>query len=407
MSANAKYKGQVGDDAYLRGPVNAEIDYSFNQTGSTRDRGGAITNSPPSQIQQHITLPILVTKGMNPPNVGAFSGGDPTQGHYAEAVGVGMALSYWGGVYYSIAETKWLTGQCVQVVFSPPSNTLQPALGTEITVNAEVKTKGGESVPAHFQELHAFSGGMISPNFGQSHVGVPIKFTYTAPNKKVSNAGFSAGAVSRAGVAQGEWKTGLGTGWSGQITWQKQYTGDQGHNDLQDWSNYSVERFTIDVRDGVGTEDDYVEQKNQSENRQSVFPSGYKKLGSQSSEGSGSGTRPVTVEVRINEATGTYSIVLGTPTGPDGTPRTGTQVLGKTHWTDCDTRGCTSGERDIGFSGSSLGLPGGKLQDRNQIQASQTIRKENLGRAKNAVLVETMTVTLARSGTTNRSTASK
>jgi hypothetical protein len=68
MRANAKYKGEVGENAYLEGPVYAEIDYAYNQSGSFQDkRGRAITTTAPIHIEQHIKIPFFVSKDMTPP----------------------------------------------------------------------------------------------------------------------------------------------------------------------------------------------------------------------------------------------------------------------------------------------------------------------------------------------------
>src|SRR5262249_15065150 len=147
---NAKYKGQVSDDGFLHDEVKAEIDYTYTQSGAIRDPSGAIATPAVSNVTQHITISFRVAAGLTAaPTLGAFEGGDPTQGHYAEAYGVGMALTYWAGVYYSIAQTRWQQdGTCVKVVFDPPSNTAQLVPGGKVTVKAEVQTKGGESVKA-------------------------------------------------------------------------------------------------------------------------------------------------------------------------------------------------------------------------------------------------------------------
>ena len=218
LNVKAKYKGQVGDDALLQGPVNAEIDYNYAQSGRTRQSNGALTNTAPTNIQQHVTLPILVSpKAMAPPDIGTFSGGDPTKGHYAEAVVTGMMLSYWAGVYYSIAQSRWYGGAgdttsgkqgiCVDVAFDPPSNTTQPPFGTETKVKATVKTKGGEIVKGHFVGAKIYSevdnnsnAGFVSPSGGNSDVaGSPMEFIYTAPNRKLKDPGFAVGVFSRAG----------------------------------------------------------------------------------------------------------------------------------------------------------------------------------------------------------------
>jgi len=46
MRAEGKYKGEVGDDAWIKNPVNAEIDYTYSLSGNMRDASGALaTNS--------------------------------------------------------------------------------------------------------------------------------------------------------------------------------------------------------------------------------------------------------------------------------------------------------------------------------------------------------------------------
>lgn len=192
MRAKAIYKGQVADDAYLHDPVNADIDYTYTQSSNFRGTSGALATPSTSNVDQHVTIQFLVSQNaMDVPSFGAFSGGDPTQGHYSEAFSVGSTLAYWAGVYYSIAEAKWRQGQCVKVVFNPLGNTVQPVLGSQLLVSAQFKTKAGESVDA---DVHAepFAESGVTPGVGRSSVDVPIKFTYTAPGKKMYRAGFRA-----------------------------------------------------------------------------------------------------------------------------------------------------------------------------------------------------------------------
>ena len=71
LNVKANYKGQVGDNGLLEGPVNADIDYRYVSSGRTRQSNGAFINTAPTNIQQHVTIPILVSpKAMNPPDLG-------------------------------------------------------------------------------------------------------------------------------------------------------------------------------------------------------------------------------------------------------------------------------------------------------------------------------------------------
>jgi hypothetical protein len=409
MATDAKYKGQVGDDARLQGPVTGEFDYSFKQSGWFGDPHGAKANTSPSNVQQHVSLPIIVGRLGQMPNFGPFDGGDPTKGHYSEAVLSSMALGYWAGVYYAVAQVKWYggdtdagrggealrSGACAEIVLDPPSYTVQPPLGTQTEVKAMLRTRRGEEVPAQFSGVKALPGGSISPSSGQSGIGSPMSFTYMAPDRKTPSAGFGMAALSRAGTAVAEWRTGLGTGWSGQISYVKQYSGDQGQN----WSNTMSETVTVTVKDGVAEFDGSFEQESVSENFHSVATGGGKVTqqleGSQSFRGYAQANVPATVHVNINEARKTYDIQVGVPGA--------TQSYGKSHSTTCILGKCTSNDQDIGLpSMPPMDPMAGTLQDSNRIQASQTIRHENLGNAHKGVMVETMVVNLARSGTTKR-----
>jgi len=422
MSTKGKYKGQVGDNALLQGAVKGEFDYAYSQTGKFRDQSGAITNSPPSNAQQHISIPIVVMPNMKPPDFGAFSGGDPAQAHYGGALGASMALAYWAGVYYSIAQIKWYggetsgggtsarAGQCVVVAFDPPSYTLQPPLGSTADVNAVVKTKNGEIVPAHFVDASSYYGSMVSPSLGDSSQSSPLKFTYTAPKQKVPKPGFGVGALSRAGAAVGEWHTGLGTGWSGQITYEQTFTGDDGGSaGIQEWSNSSRVSVTVTVENGVATYHGHVEAKNHLTSWRPVAKAAPALDYSEDSEESGDGDYPASVVVQIDESRGAYGVKVGPALTSDGRPKAPWGPIGKARLVSCrQGAGCQSSEHDISMPTIAMSGPlSGKLQDPNHIQASYTDQKTEQGRSHKGVIVETTTVNLARSGTTNRSGASR
>ena len=70
--------------------------------------------------------------------------------------------------------------------------------------------------------------------------------------------------------------------WSGQIHYVYNLKGDDGKDELQTWSNSALIQITINVTDGVGIANSRGAQKNEAENRQSVFGGGYKKTDSSS-----------------------------------------------------------------------------------------------------------------------------
>ena len=419
LNVKAKYQGQVGDNGLLEGPVNADIDYSYVSSGRTRQSNGAFTNTAPTNIQQHITIPILVSpKAMNPPDLGTFSGGDPTKGHYAEAFGTGMMLSYWGGVYYSIAQIKWYGGDtasgglaqrqgiCVDVSFDPPSNSVQPPLGTQTKVKATVMTKTGERVSAKFAGARIYSevdnnsnGGSVDPSGGYSDAGgVPMEFNYTAPSHKMKDPGFAVAVISRAGSAIGLWHTGLGTGWSGQISCSSMHTGDAGSSESGSWSNSEISRYTVTVKDGVGSGSGFHQIKNIAINKRPVanyadprHPS-WADDGSRSMDGTASEDSKATVNVDINKANGTYSISVGTTPGPPS---------GKLVSSTCiPNHGCTESVQPLSAGGCFPGAMSGQLTDLNQLHGELNDEKDGLGTARKGKYIYNVRWDLARQGTT-------
>jgi len=394
MQAKAKYKGQVNDDAYLDGPVKADIDYTYTVSGSFRGANGALSTPAGTTATQHITIQFLVTRDMTPPDVNAFEGGDPTQGHASEAFSVGTALAYWAGVYYSVAQAEWRSGKCVQISFSPPSNTLRPALGTQATVKTEVKTKRGERVPAKFFDIHAFQGASVSPSQGRSTETSPLALTYTAPSTKPSNssvkAAFEVTATSRAGIAREPWEANLGTGWSGQISCVRESKGGY-HDEQQSSSSYSVTRITMDLKDGVGTVNGYAEIDTTGTNLRPVARQGYVFDNSSSMQGHAEGSRDVKVNVTFSP-NGTYSIGYEHIPFPEG----------KQHYESCDHQnGCR--QQDMGFYVTDCFPPGGHLSgsatDPNQLHGS--INDVKVLPSGNHATTQTWTVNwdLARQGT--------
>ena len=191
--------------------------------------------------------------------------------------------------------------------------------------------------------------------------------------------------------------------WTGQIHYVKQFLGDEGSNELQDWSNSSLNTVTLTVSNGVGSMHGQLKEKGQSQSRIRVATGGggitHRKDGSSLRDATGAGTLPITLEIDIYNAGSTYAINLGSVNGKDGRPLPPQGTFNE-RWTQCTRDDCKSGERNSPFLPSlpSLDPLSGKLKDPNHIQDSYFDRKENQGYSKKGVVIETMTVDLWRSG---------
>ena len=362
MLAKAKYKGQVGDDAYIKNPVTAEIDYTYDQSGTLGGHGGPIATPAGSHVAQHITIPINVGTGLEPPGFGDFAGGDPAQAHYVDAFGAGTALAYWAGVYYSVAQMKWRTGECAQVTFSPPSGASNLTPGQNITVNAEVKSKDGQSSTGNFKESHAF-GGKLSPETGPA----PMKFTYTAPTTAVKTTGFQTIAVSRAGIGMGEWQSGVHGGWSGRISFELTNDAPEIHDQMRDVSGHARYQTTLVFKNGAGTALGRAEVKSRVVMRQNALRGGAHTIITDTRsdiDGSAEGSSQATVQVNLDKAGGNYQIFIVWD---------GKQIGRPIHTVYCKRETCTSNDGNPLWVGPErVTSIDGKLSDLTHLQGSKT-----------------------------------
>jgi hypothetical protein len=188
--------------------------------------------------------------------------------------------------------------------------------------------------------------------------------------------------------------------WSGQIRFARQDSGDEGDFPDQQWSNRSLVSVVVTVANGVGTYHGRVERKSFGKNWQPVANAPHREDTSSSNEESGDGTAAATVEVRIDEARGTYSIQVGSVITPDGRSSWPTKI-GEAHWTTCNrTSGCQSGTRDVGMPTIELTGPlSGRIRDPNHIQESlYAPPKTQQGRSRKGVTIQMTSVDLWRSG---------
>lgn len=400
MKTDATYKGEVGDDAWLINPVKAEIDYTYTRSGSIRDASSAIATLPGTNNNQHIAMPFTVGRGLSAPSIGAFSGGDPTEGRYAEAVGAGTALVYWAGVYYSEAQTQWRNrGRCVSAVFTPASNTTRLVPGGQTTVKGEIKTKTGEIAKARFVNARTIAslnnrsamGAGVAPTQGSSDVGAPMTFVFTAPPQKVDRTGFLVDVTSRAGMTEGEWIAGLGTDWSGRISLVTTNTGDAGANELQTWSNTSATQITAEFKDGKGRAYGHTEVHNLGVRRQKALRGGAVTVifdSSDVTDGTHSDDVAASVEVAY-PSSGRYTIGLHAPF----------QKEGKTHTQSCNRNtGCRSSEQQL-LLGATMPAMAGSIEDPNHLKGSKSETKTGVGYRGTGTITTTVTWDLAREGT--------
>jgi hypothetical protein len=291
---------------------------------------------------------------------------------------------------------KWRQDNtCVRLAFNPPSYSVRLVPGGKTTVDAEVKTKAGESVKANFAGARARSNvGSVSPAGGPSDAGAPMKFLFTAPTQRVARAGFAVNATSRAGIASvsdNDWYAGLGTDWSGRISLTITNSGDAGENELQTWSNSSVTRITVDLRDGKGTATGFTEVHYMQRQRQKALRGGAITLinnGSQSVDGSHEDSSPATVEV-LSATPGTYSIQVEYAFMRDGRSRA--QTCGRTD--------CQASDQQLSI-GATLPSMTGRLDDPNHVRGTKTDVKTGTGYQGTGTQTTTVTWDLARQGTT-------
>lgn len=387
--AKAKYKGRVGENGYLEGPVTLDLDYTFTQTGVTRHAGGGLTTIPSTPSHQNMTLTFMVPPGeMALPNLQGFAGGDPIAGHYVEASGFGLALSFWGGIFYSVAQVRWRQGECAQVVFDPPGATV--ALGGETKVKVQVKPKEGDGIAdAMSTVIPQLDRGSVDPGGGSSKDGSPLKLTYRAPDKKVANSGFRLKATSRAGVAEGEWKADMGSGWSGQISCTREIN-DGGASELLDWSSHDSMKVTYNVKDDIATATGHGEVRSTAARKQKALRGGALTIitySRENSSGSADGTSPASVNVSLNKAKGTYSIGASIDS----------IIAGNVHGSVCGDNGkCQQSDSPL-YVDSCVQDMRGSLSDLNQLHGTMSDNKPAGYQGKGTKKL-TVTWDLARKG---------
>ena len=209
---HATLKGQVGDDAKLQ---YVDLDATLGI-----GRGGTDRPTLFSRQRQHVRfVPDRRAAGLP----SQFSNWSVSEWS-SELVGstesdsTGMlllAVTVFSGPMYLDAEVAWShENTCVEVTFTPATKTHKLGPNESVPVKTELRTKKEQAVvPAKFKEARERpreGNGNVSPRQAESQPGAPATFTYKAPATRVRHSGFRVGAVSRAGVAEGEWEVAEG-----------------------------------------------------------------------------------------------------------------------------------------------------------------------------------------------------
>ncbi len=210
LHASATLKGQVGDDA--------RVQYVEGDLSTVAERNG--TDVPTSLRRRRSQFRFTLSRdefypGL-PTNIRPISetswdieGAAPQENNFASDAAAAFML--WGGQNYLNAEEEWFKpNTCVEILFTPPTKTKKFVPNESTPVKTELRTKKEQTVvPAKFKEAKERpreGNGNVSPRQAESQPGAPATFTYKAPATRVRHSGFWVGAVSRAGVAEGEWE---------------------------------------------------------------------------------------------------------------------------------------------------------------------------------------------------------
>ena len=209
---HAILNGQVGDDAKLQ---YVDIDATLGI-----GRGGTDRPTLFSRQRQHVRfVPDRRAAGL-PSQFSNWSVSEWTSelvgGTESDAIGMlFLEVTVFSGPMYLDAEVAWShENTCVEVTFTPATKTHKLGPNESVPVKTELRTKKEQAVvPAKFKEAKERpreGSGNVSPRQAESQPGPPATLTYRAPATRVRYSGFRVGAVSRAGVAEGEWEVAEG-----------------------------------------------------------------------------------------------------------------------------------------------------------------------------------------------------
>jgi hypothetical protein len=174
--------------------------------------------------------------------------------------------------------------------------------------------------------------------------------------------------------------------WSGRIQYVLDSKGDEGESPLQSWGGSEFVKITITLNDGVGTAEGHAVKSGFAENRQAVAGGGFRKDTSQHNEGKADGSSPATVDVRINETTKTYDVVLAYAPIAAGKERT--EI--------CIRETCNTKESAYPVTINMVLAMSDKLADPNHVSGSRRDIRTNTGRSRKGVYIRSVTWDLSR-----------
>ena len=181
----ATLKGQVFSDARLQ---HVDLKGKFR-------RGDG---SPPQDVSIRFTLD---SSGM--PDFEAMKKAVEMTGDMSTAIAI-----WFSATNYRDAEQIWTkVNRCVEVAFDPASNTRELAPGESLEVATTLRTFDNLATVAEAKlDATALGGATVTPRSGRTEDSAPVTFKYTAPPVRQLPRGFDVTAISRAGVATGEWR---------------------------------------------------------------------------------------------------------------------------------------------------------------------------------------------------------
>jgi hypothetical protein len=184
-SALATLEGHVGDDAKIQ-YVDVDAEFTRGVDGTQKDR-----------VRTRFTPGADGSLDMQAMQTAVEQTADLT---------IAIIIAMAGPVYTQAQLEWWKPNRCVEFSFDPPTGTLAVGPNQSADVRTELRTKdGGVAVAGGSFEANSLGGvGSVAPRKGAIRADAPLVMTYTATAKK--GYGFDVGAMSRAGLAGGEWR---------------------------------------------------------------------------------------------------------------------------------------------------------------------------------------------------------